>query len=293
MSIASKFKSFCQNIRINQNVVDDISYRYGRITKQLNIDFWDTESSINHSLYVGSYGRDTDIHASDIDLLMRLPWGMREKYDDYISNGQSALLQAVRDSLKNTYSTSHIKGDGQVVQINFDDDVSFEIVPGFLYTDGSYSFPDTNDGGSWKITNPKSEIRAIRTINNECNVNLKNLCRMARSWKDQWNVPIGGLLIDTLACNFLINWKNKDKSYLYYDYMTRDFFEYLKDQSEDQEYWLAPGSKQYVWRKGNFEYKALRCYNLSLEAIDYEERKMTYSADEKWREIYGPKFKGE
>ena len=50
---------------------------------------------------------------------------------------------------------------------------------------------------------------------------------MARAWKDNWDVPIGGLLIDTLAYNFIKDWEHRDKSYTYYDWMSRDFFEYL------------------------------------------------------------------
>lgn len=113
---------------------------------------------------------------------------------------------------------------------------------------------------------------------------------MARAWKDTWNVPIGGLLIDTLAHNFLSQWEYKDKSYVYYDWMSRDFFAYLKDQNPDKNYWLALGSNQYVYRKGSFEYKALRCYNISLEAISYQNNDQYWSAKQKWREIYGTKY---
>jgi len=60
MNISEKFHNFCNNIRIKQDVVDTISYRNGRITRQLNKDFWHTESETSHSLYVGSYGRDTE-----------------------------------------------------------------------------------------------------------------------------------------------------------------------------------------------------------------------------------------
>jgi hypothetical protein len=112
---------------------------------------------------------------------------------------------------------------------------------------------------------------------------------MARAWKDNCNVPMGGLLIDTLAYNFLTNWANKDKSFLYYDYMSRDFFKYLSEQSETQSYWLSPGARQYVWRKGKFEYKAKQAYNISLEAIE-KEKDYPISAKSKWREIYGTKF---
>ena len=290
MSVATKFQKFCENIRIATSDTDSISYRYKRITRQLNTDFWNTESDTSHSLYVGSYGRGTAIHVSDIDILFRLPYSIYEQYNGYAENGQSALLQAVRNSLKNTYSTSHIKTDGQIIGINFEDGINFEIVPAFINKDESYTFPDSNEGGKWKITNPKPEIEEIRKTNNLCNGNLKNLCRMARAWKDTWGVPIGGLLIDTLAYQFIKDWPHRTDSFLYYDWMTRDFFEFLKNQDPQKGYWLAVGSGQYVWRKGDFEYKALRCYNLAVEAIDYEKRDMSYSANLKWREIYGTKF---
>jgi hypothetical protein len=88
----------------------------------------------------------------------------------------------------------------------------------------------------------------------------------------------------------LINWADKEKSYYYYDLMVRDFFEYLANQNPKQEYWLAVGSNQFIWRKGLFEYKAKICFNLSLEAIEYESKQMIWSANKKWREIYGTTF---
>ncbi len=290
MSVSTKFQNFCSKIRTAPSVVADISYRYKRITKQLNKDFWDTESETSHSLYVGSYGRDTDIHVSDIDVLFQLPDSVYERINNHSGNGQSALLAEVRDSLKNTYSTTHISGDGQIVAIKFDGGVSFEIIPCFINKDNSYTYPDSNNGGSWKTTNPKPEIEEIRKTNDAFNGNLKNLCRMARAWKDKWTVPMGGLLIDTLAYQFLKTWTHRNDSYIYYDWMTRDFFEYLKNQDENKTYWLAVGSGQYVYKKGDFQYKALRCFNIAKEAIDYEERDMPYSADGKWMDIYGNKF---
>lgn len=112
---------------------------------------------------------------------------------------------------------------------------------------------------------------------------------MTRAWKSKWNVPISGHLIDTLAYNFMKNWGNNDKSYLYYDFMSRDFFEYLKNQDSDKSYWLAPGSNQRANRTGNFENKAKQCYNISLEAIE-KEKDYPSTAKSKWRDIYGTKF---
>ena len=267
MGLADWFKTFCGNIQVQNGAV--ISLRYKAITKRLNTDFWETDSDTSHSLYAGSYGRNTAIHGtSDVDMIFQLPYSVYKQYDDYNGNGQSALLQAIRTSVKKTYSVTNIGAAGQVILVPFDDGITCELVPGFVNKDDSYTYPDSNDGGSWKTTNPKPEIEAIRTRNSTSNNNLVPLCRMMRSWKEKWNVPLGGLLIDTLAYQFIIDWTYRDKSYLYYDYMSRDFFAYMADQSADQDYWKAPGSGQWVYGgKGQFQYKAKRCYNIALESI--------------------------
>ena len=290
MSVSSYFSTFCSNLRMSSDTVSKIQYRYKQITKRINIDYWDSTSETSHSLYVGSYGRGTEIWTSDIDIIVQLPYETYKKYDDYSSNGQSALLQDVKAVLQKTYSTSHLKGDGQVIGINFNDDIDFEIVPAFIRTDGSYTNPDTNNGGTWKITDPRKEISAMDTRNSVTNKNLKRLCRMARAWKNKCNVPMSGILIDTLAYKFINDWPHKDKSYVYYDYMSRDFFEFLKDIDKTKSYWLAPGSNRYVWKDGNFQNKASTAYNLSKEAIEHETKDRSYSSKQKWREIYGTKF---
>lgn len=288
MGIGENFKTFCKNLIISEQ--DVIEARSKAITKRLNIDFWNSLSDVSHTLYVGSYGRDTAIGISDLDVVFILPILLYSKYKSYQFNGQSALLQKVKDSILKTYPNTKIGGDGQVVVVSFSGGMKFELVPAFEREDGGFIYPDSNIGGSWKITNPVPEINAIKRINIYCNYNLKPLCRMMRAWKNHWDVPMGGLLLDTLACNFVSNWEYKDKSYLYYDWMSRDFFLYVANQDPQQNYWRATGSNQYIWRKGAFEYKAKRCYNLAQEAIDYESKGMTWAAKQKWREIYGTAY---
>ncbi len=291
MGLADWFSTFCKNMQVQDG--GTISSRYRSITRRLNTDFWDTTSETAHSLYVGSYGRNTAIQGfSDLDMVFRLPSSLYVTYNNYVGNGQSALLQAVRRSIEETYSTTIIGADGQVVQVPFTNGLTFEVVPVFDNKAGSFTFPNTNGGGSWGTTNPRPEIEAIRIRDRDCNGNLVPLCRMMRAWKSQWNVPIGGLLIDTLAYQFIKDWTYKDKSYFYYDYMCRDFFRFMADQDKDQEYWRAPGSGQRVNGKGLFQWKATRCYNISVEAIEHETAspKQEWSAKRKWREIFGTSF---
>ncbi|WP_321488044.1 hypothetical protein [uncultured Hyphomonas sp.] len=291
MGVGEWFSTFYGELAVKST--DTISNRYKAITKRLNTDYWVTTSDTSHSLYVGSYGRNTATNSiSDLDMIFQLPYSQYEKYNAYQSNGQSALLQAVKGSIEKTYWKTSIRGDGQVILVPFDDGITFEVVPAFINNNGSYTYPDANGGGQWRTTNPKPEINAVRTRNTECNYNLVPLCRMARAWKSKWSVPIGGLLIDTLAYQFIANWSHRDKSFLYYDFMIRDFFYFLANQSATQEYWKAPGSGQWVYGKGLFQAKAKRCYNIALEAIAHESAtpKREWSAKNKWREIFGSKF---
>ena len=291
MGTANWFETFCSNLQVKDG--GTISTRCKSITRRLNTDFWNTTSETSHSLYVGSYGRNTATQGfSDLDMIIQLPHSVYKQYDERSGNGQSALLQAVKNSIAKTYSTSQVGANGQIVEISFKDGITFEVVPAFENSDKSFTFPDSNNGGSWRTTNPRPEIEAIRNRNKDCNGNLVPLCRMMRAWKSKWSVPIGGLLIDTLSYQFIDNWNHKDKSYLYYDYMCRDFFEFMAEQDRDQEHWRAPGSGQYVYSTGLFQSKANRCHNLAKEAIAHEEAKpkQEYSAKAKWREIFGTSF---
>lgn len=289
MSVSDQFSGFCSNLTILNR--ETISLRYKAITKRLNLDFWGWESDSLHSLYSGSYGRGTAIRGkSDLDMVFWLHSDDFSRFDTYAGNGQSALLQAARNSIRNTYPSTDVSGDGQVVVVRFSDGTQFDVVPAFEKTDESFLFPDSNDGGKWKKCDPRPEIAAIQKVDDKTNGNLKWLCRMARAWKQQMDVPIKGLLIDTLAHNFIQDWGYKEKSFLYYDWMSRDFFRYAADQKGDQWFWYVPGSNQLVVNTDKFRWKATRAYNISLEAIDYASKEQWWSSCQKWRDIYGTAF---
>lgn len=290
MSVTTNFSSFCNSLKVGSDLRSKISTRYLAICKRLNKDFWGVETT-SGGRYVGSYGRNTaNSWVSDIDMAFELPYSTYSKYDNYIGNGQSALLQAVKNSISNTYPSTSLKGDGQIVVVNFTDSITIEVLPVFKNDDDSYTFADSNNGGGWKTTNPIPEIDAVKTGDLLTNYNLRQLCRMARAWKYYCNVPIKGLLIDTLAYRFLTDWEYRDKSYLYYDWMSRDFFLYLKNQSTSQTTWYAIGSGQAIFNPNDFRYKATQAYNKSLEAIKNESDGMTWTSKQRWKDIYGYRF---
>jgi hypothetical protein len=281
-TVAEMFEGFLNNLAID--IESTISERYGEITCALNKKFRDTDSKTANSLQVGSYGRGTAIRGiSDLDMIYIMP---KDAWDRYKDGRQSALLQDVRAAIKARYTSTEIRADGQVVVVSFGNQ-EVEVVPAFELEDGSFKYPDTNDGGSWPITKPREEIEALRAGDLAKNKNLRRLCKMARAWKNKHGLKMGGLLIDTLAFNFFqATSAYDDKSFLYYDFMSRDFFQYLSER-DDQAFYLAPGSNQRVIVKKRFQRKAKKAYRLCLEAIAAENQ---ISVNDKWKKVFGRPF---
>jgi hypothetical protein len=127
----------------------------------------------------------------------------------------------------------------------------------------------------------------MREFDEQKNKNLRRLCKMARAWKNKQGVSMGGLLVDTLAHNFLQSTNSyDDKSYASYDWMVRDFFKYLADEPVKERY-AALGSRQHVTVKKNFQRKAKRAYELCLAAIQAEG---TATQNSKWKKVFGRPF---
>ena len=283
MGKGEMFAGFLGNLALDNS--ETISLRYGELTTALNKRFRETESKTANTLQVGSFGRNTGIKGiSDLDMLYIMPKG---KWDDYNKQGgQTKLLEQAKDAIKERYPTTKVRVDRLVVTVTYQN-FHIEVQPVFEQEDGSYKYPDTKNGGTWKVTKPREEMDAVADMDDEKNSNLRRLCKMTRAWKNKHGVGIGGLLIDTLAFNFLKSTDEYDsKSYYYYDWMSRDFFKYLSDLPDQDEY-AAPGSRQRVRVKKKFQRKAKRAYELCLRAIESEQ---TDKANENWKKVYGRPF---
>ncbi|MGL0959370.1 nucleotide-binding domain-containing protein [Vibrio vulnificus] len=274
MSVSEDFKQFLKNIRVSKAEI--IGNRYDRITKALNKQFRNSLSKKDNTLQVGSYGRYTGIKGiSDLDMLYIMPdskWATYEK-----DPGQ--LLKDTKSAILATFPRTKVKVDTLVVVVQYKN-FKVEVQPVFKEEDGSFKYPYTRGGKPWRITKPKDEMKAMTEVNEAKNENLRPLCKMARAWKNKHGVAMGGLLIDTLAHNFLNGtsvYDNKGPSH--YDEMCRDFFKYLSELPK-QDRWNALGSNQHVKVKKNFQRAAKKAYELCVEAIKDNN-------NEKWRKVFG------
>lgn len=286
MTVSEMFSGLLDNLKVDN--ADQISLRYGEITSSLNKKFRDTESKTANSLQVGSYGRWTAIKGiSDLDMLYIMPKG---KWDTYKNGKQSQLLTDVKDAIKDRYPNTNVRVDRLVVTVTYTN-FHIEVQPVFEESDENgesyFNYPDTYNGGSWEVTKPRQEIAVMKEFVDQKNKNLRRLCKMARAWKNKHGVVMGGLLIDTLAYNFLKSTSDyDDRSFMYYDWMSRDFFKYLKDQP-NQDHYKALGSGQNVKVKKKFQRNAKKAYEFCLDAINSGDSGI---AHEKWKKVYGRPF---
>ncbi len=246
-------------IRHGETIASDvrakISGRYKTITRALNMEFWGTSSDVDHSIYVGSYGRGTAIDSSDIDVLVVLPKTEYYRFDSLKGNGQSRLLQTVKGPIQAAYPRTEVRADGQVVVVLFTDGIKFEILPAFVEADwfGNkiYQYPETNMGGNWKSTNPKAEQNAMKTKERSSNGLLFDTCKHLRFIRDSFysSYHLSGIVIDSFAYEAIEGWSWSQPSSMLVsqpgDY-EKHLLEYYITHFRYTNTLTAPGSNQAV-----------------------------------------------
>ena len=235
---------------MGESVTNTISNRYKTVTKLINEKFWNINSDTKNSLYVGSYGRGTAISTSDIDILVCLPESEYIHFNTIKGNSQSRLLQAVRQNILSIYPTSRVRADGQVIIIEFSDNIKFEILPAFKnYYNDTYKYPDSNMGGRWLSTRPKIEQEAIKTKNIDTDGLLINTCKYIRYIRDNYfsSYYLSGIVIDSFVYNALAyTYRRFANTYSYHSYLL-DHFKTLSG------YITTPGSQESISiSKSNF-----------------------------------------
>ncbi len=282
MKVDELFDALLANLKVG-DASAIVAARRDEITKALNKDFRSVDGSTANRLMVGSYGRHTAIRGvSDLDMIYILPASLRSSYSS--DTGPRKMLNRVRGELTARYPNTDIRVDQCVVRVQFKSNkFKFEVQPAFENSDGSFDYPDTDDE-SWRTTKPRKEITATRVCNDRTSTNMRHLARLVRAWKDANGVVMGGLLIDTLVYRFFLSTSEyDDKGSLWFDFMARDFFEFLMNEPV-KDYYLALGSNQRVNVKKPFQPKAKKAYNRCLAAIVSDGKA---SANKKWREVFG------
>lgn len=285
IAVRQRFEQFHRNLSLTVLQQQDANTKYAGVVGCLNRCYYGTTSATDNSFVVGSWGKGTAIRPPrDIDLYFLLPVNAHRRFQHYLGNGQSALLQEVKGMLAKTYPDTDMRGDGQVVVVKFDS-FDVEVAPAFLLTNGRYWICDTHDGGSYKETDPWAEVRQLETADQANNRNLRPLIRMLKAWQDYCTVPVKSFQLELVATDFLAQslWRYQD--FFWFDWITRDFFAYLHAHANT--FIFVPGTFEPIFLGDEWRSRAESAYWRAEQACRYEEHNLVGAAGEEWQKIFG------
>ncbi|MEZ6038417.1 MAG: nucleotidyltransferase [Planctomycetota bacterium] len=284
LSVSTRFTKFLGNLAITTQQQLDGAAKHAGVRRVLNEHYWSIASSSANSMLVGSWGRSTEVRPPrDIDVLFVLPDAVYQRFEQVPSyrNKQSELLQEVKRVLGGAYSTTRMRGDGQVVVVDFTS-YAVEVVPAFARYGGGYLICDTNGGGRYKFADPCGEMNRLRASNERTKGNTRDLVRMLKAWQRYCSVPIKSFHLELLAMEFLGSWEYAGNSPTYYDWMARDFFGFLLWKARGVIY--APGTSELILLGDDW---ASRAESARLRAVKACSAASEFEAGTEWRKIFG------
>lgn len=287
--VTRHFTAFLANLRLTDTERADALTKASNLAQCLHNKYrHQLPFHSEECLLVGSFGKGTAIRPpSDLDMLYLLPNEDHHRICQRMGNVQSTLLQEVKECLKVKFPRTDLRADGQVVQVPFET-YAIELVPCWKCVDGTYKTPDTNNGGSWRWSNPYLEGGAIYTADLISSGKASHLIQMLKAWKRNCSLELSSLILELLAVEFVTQWRYRNESVLWYDWMIRDFFSWMYFQRDRT--LPIPGSRNTIAVGCDWLPRALDALKAALAACLHEYNNYNCLSVDEWQKIFGGQF---
>jgi hypothetical protein len=189
--------------------------------------------------------------------------------------------------LLETFPNTDLRGDGQVVLAPFQS-YSVEIVPAFIRAAGGYLTAHTENGGTWRLSNPAAEFEVLKQADLETKGKATHLLQMLKAWKRECIVELKSVSLEVLACQFVRQWQFRDQTIFYYDWMVGDFFNYLKPYVNGKT--IIWGTDEWIGLGDSWATKCDTAYARAVKACEYERLDYDNLAAQEWQKIFGSQF---
>lgn len=286
--VTRRFKSLQVNLAPTPAVIDDANKKLAGVISSLN-RFYRNENTISHHILAGSWGKNTVVHPpTDVDVCFILPNEVFHQFASRSGNQQSQLLQHVKSVLESTYPQTAMRGDGQVVVVDFNS-ITIEVVPSFVRRERGLITCDTHDGGSWKLVDPLAEAVLLDHSDKALRGNHRKIARILKQWKRHCNVDIKSFHIEQLVGEALpkLSWGSNDE--FWFDWIIRDVLRYMITRSGGG-FYMPGGFNEWVSLGDAWCTKAEIAHARAQAACRYEHDNMNLSAGNEWQKIFGPKI---
>jgi hypothetical protein len=221
--------------------------------------------------------------AADVDLFCILDPAY------YAPSGQAALLEWVRNVLRETYTkTPSISPSGQAVTIRFQD-FAVEVVPAFYRKGGGFLIPSANEG-RWIESDPKVHEEFMAQANASHGGKLVPLIKMIKAWNRNAGGRLQSFYVELMVESILrglriVNYPSA-AAYVLAHAQERVRFKMLDPAGLDE------GQVNGIIRGGVSDAASAvsAAYHLALEAERLRLANQDARAKELWRRVFGDPF---
>ena len=276
----NQFKTFIFNITLTAAQSEDVQTKYTGVCEKLYNKYYSGKYDEGCKFLFGSYKTKTNVRPltedQDVDVLFKIPTETFEKFDAYGSNGQSALLQEVRATLQEKYTTTDkIKAWGKVVLVQFaENHHNVEILPAYEQEDKTFLIPNSEDGGSWETFDPRAEVKKFEDSNEKTQGLTRDLCKMLKSWvHNTTSMTYKSYKLMNDVISFLDKYYPTGKGNISYAKIVFDFFDYMSSS-------CGSDIKTHVDT----------ALERARKACEYEDNDKLIEAADEWRKIFGDVF---
>lgn len=275
------FYELLENITLTSAQREDAKTKYEGVIDCLAKHYFDREHNSNDMFLFGSYKTKTHIRPltenSDVDVLFRINQDIYDKYKDT----PSGLLQDMRSALKDTYTTTDkISAWGKVVLVKFaNGHHNVEVLPALENEDGTFSIPNTCDGGYWETDfDPRKQVNDFQESNKSTNDLTRNLVKIVKRWvcnTDTLNYK-SYLIVEDIVEFLSACYPNGKDDNTKLDAIVSDFFTYIKNHKKSHHKDIS----------SHIETAQSR----AVKAVEYGNNGKYIEASEEWRKILGEQF---
>lgn len=239
-------------------------------------------------LLIGGHGKGTAIRpATTVDLLYELPAELRR---DDGSHGPLVLLD-VAAALGERFSSVE-PARGWLTVAPAGSGIVVRVIPAFPCPAGGYLVVEPGapgpNAGHWRQINPAAESAALHLADKASADKATHLILMMKAWRATRTIPISALAFELLVAEFVSVWTYQRRSLLFYDWMVRDFFFWMRHQVGRQ--MPIPGTVDSVALGSLWLAEAEAAYLASTTACLLERDNRNGEALAIWRRIFGPAF---
>ncbi len=233
------------------------------------------------SVIVGALGRETAIGPlTEVELLYCLPPALR--------HGRGAetapILAEVAAILEGLFPDATATADGTAVTVTALDR-RVRVIPAFEGGDGAFLVPE---GEGWVELSPLTETIRLRAVDQATGRKATHLILMAEAWRRQADAPIEPQALELLATEFVSRWAYRYGDRFFYDWMVRDFFQWLAAQGGRM--LMLPGCDRRVAAGRAWVFLAERAHGVARRACAEEQARCYRDAALSWREVFGTRF---